>query len=531
MENIIKKSNLEILGQRSSLFDEILTDDALLFIEAIENKFGERRKQLLRERENVQIGIDEGLFPDFLPETKSIRDSEWKVAPPPHDLMDRRVEITGPVDRKMIINALNSSARVFMADFEDSNSPTWKNNINGQINLRDAANRTINFTNINNGKVYKLNNQIATLMVRPRGWHLEEKNILFNNSPISASIFDFALYFYHNAKTLIKNGTGPYFYLPKLESHLEAKLWNDIFIFSQEKLGIPNGTIKATVLIETILAAFEMDEILYELKEHSVGLNCGRWDYIFSFIKKFKLFPDFVLPDRSEITMSRHFLSSYVKLLVYTCHNRGAHAMGGMAAQIPIKNDNKANLEAMKMVQLDKEREASFGHDGTWIAHPGLSDIALSAFDKEMPGDNQIQRKMKNPNIIAEDLLKVPNGAITINGLRQNIKIGLQYLEAWLRGNGCVPLYNLMEDAATAEISRAQLWQWIRHDCKLSSGEKVDCSFSIKILEEELITIRQEIGEDRFENGEFTLASQLFKSMITSEKFDEFLTLPAYQYI
>ena len=446
-------------------------------------------------------------------------------------MADRRVEITGPVDRKMIINALNSSAKVFMADFEDSNSPTWENNINGQINLRDAANRTINFTNTHNGKFYKLNDNIATLMVRPRGWHLNEKNILFNDKPISASIFDFALYFYHNAKTLIKNGTGPYFYLPKLESYLEARLWNDIFVFSQEKLGIPNGTIKATVLIETILAAFEMDEILYELKEHSVGLNCGRWDYIFSFIKKFKLFPDFVLPDRSEVTMSRHFLSSYVKLLVYTCHKRGAHAMGGMAAQIPIKNDDKANQEAMKMVQLDKEREASAGHDGTWIAHPGLSDIALSAFNKEMSGDNQIQRKMENPNITAQDLLKVPSGEITINGLRQNIKIGLQYIEAWLSGNGCVPLYNLMEDAATAEISRAQLWQWIKHECKLASGESVDSSLSIKILEEELIEIKEEIGANRFKNGKFTLASQLFKSMITSEKFDDFLTLPAYQHI
>ena len=531
MNNIIEKSNLKILGKKTPSFDEILTNDALLFVEAIENKFGERRRELLKKREKRQIEIDSGLLPDFLPETKNIRSSEWKVAPAPDDLVDRRVEITGPVDRKMIINALNSSAKVFMADFEDSNSPTWENNINGQINLRDAANRTINFTNIHNKKFYELNNNIATLMVRPRGWHLNEKNILFNNNSISASIFDFALYFYHNAKTLIKKGTGPYFYLPKLESHLEARLWNDIFVFSQEKLGIPNGTIKATVLIDTILAAFEMDEILYELKEHSVGLNCGRWDYIFSFIKKFKSFSNFVLPDRSEVTMSRHFLSSYVKLLVYTCHKRGAHAMGGMAAQIPIKNDDKANQRAMKMVQFDKEREASAGHDGTWIAHPGLSDIALSAFNKEMPGDNQIQRKMENPNITAKDLLKVPSGEITINGLRQNIKIGLQYIEAWLCGNGCVPLYNLMEDAATAEISRAQLWQWIKHECKLASGEKVNSGLSIKILEEELIIIKEEIGENRFKNGKFTLASQLFKSMITSEKFDEFLTLPAYQHI
>jgi len=531
VDNKIGKSNLKILGKKIPSFDEILTDGALLFVEAIESKFGERRRELLKKREVRQVKIDNGMLPNFLSETKNIRSSQWEVTPAPDDLIDRRVEITGPVDRKMIINALNSSAKVFMADFEDSNSPTWENSINGQVNLKDAANRTIEYTNSLNGKFYKLNDKIATLMVRPRGWHLYEKNVLLDNSPVSAAIFDFALYFYHNAKTLIANGTGPYFYLPKLESHLEARLWNDIFVFSQKELGIPNGTIKATVLIETILAAFEMDEILYELKEHSVGLNCGRWDYIFSFIKKFKLFPNFVLPDRSEVTMSRHFLSSYVKLLVYTCHKRGAHAMGGMAAQIPIKNDDKANEEAMKMVQLDKEREASAGHDGTWIAHPGLSDIALSAFNKEMPGDNQIQRKMENPKISAKDLLRVPSGAITINGLRQNIKIGLQYIEAWLCGNGCVPLYNLMEDAATAEISRAQLWQWIKHGCKLSSGEKIDSDLSIKILEEELAAIKGEIGENRFINGKFTLASQLFKSMITSETFDEFLTLPAYQYI
>ena len=531
MENIIATSALEILGKRNSQFNEILTDEALLFVEEIEKKFGERRRELLKERKKRQIEIDRGVFPNFLSNTKNIRNSNWKVAPVPDDLIDRRVEITGPVDRKMIINALNSPVKVFMADFEDSNSPTWENIINGQINLRDAVSRTISFTNTQNEKFYKLNNKIATLMVRPRGWHLSEKNILFNGAPISASIFDFSLYFYHNAKGLIKNGTGPYFYLPKLESHLEARLWNDIFVFSQKKLGIPNGTIKSTVLIETILAAFEMDEILYELKEHSAGLNCGRWDYIFSFIKKFKSFSNFVLPDRSEITMSRHFLSSYVKLLVHTCHKRGVHAMGGMAAQIPIKNNEKENQDAMKMVQIDKEREASAGHDGTWIAHPGLSNIALLAFNKEMPDSNQIQRKMKNPNISAKDLLKVPSGKITINGLRQNIKIGLQYLEAWLCGNGCVPLYNLMEDAATAEISRAQLWQWIKHDCVLSSGEKIDADFCIKILKEELITIKEEIGIDRFKNGKFTLASKLFRLMIISERFDEFLTLPAYKHI
>ena len=527
----LKKTSLIITGSTPHAYKSILTNKALCFIELLELKFRKTRQILLNNRKKIQSEIDLGNFPDFLPETEKIRTSDWKINPMPNDLLDRRVEITGPVDRKMIINALNSNVKVFMADFEDSNSPTWDNTISGQINLRDAINKTITFKNLKNNKFYNLNDNTATLMVRPRGWHLYEKNVTLDGIPISASIFDFGLFFYHNAKQQITNGTGPYFYLPKIEHHSEAKLWNDIFIMAQTELDIPIGTIKATVLIETILAAFQMDEILYALKEHSAGLNCGRWDYIFSFIKKFKNKPNFVLPDRSEITMERHFLKSYVKLLIHTCHKRGAHAMGGMAAQIPIKNDEKANTAALSKVKFDKEREANAGHDGTWIAHPGLSNIALSAFNKKMTGDNQIQRKIKNPNIKAKDLLKVPKGEITINGLKQNIKVGLQYIEAWLSGNGCVPLYNLMEDAATAEISRAQLWQWMKHDCKLSSGEKIDSKFCAKILENELITIKKEIGEDRFKNGNFTLASQLFKSMITSEKFDEFLTLPAYQYI
>ena len=532
MENVAEKNDLlEVLGEKNDSFNEILTDDALAFVLEVEQKFGETRKKLLEDRVKKQEQIENGFFPDFLKETKDIRDADWEVSPPPKDLLDRRVEITGPVDRKMIINALNSMAKVFMADFEDSNSPTWNNIINGQINLRDAVNKTISFVNPVNEKHYSLNDEHATLMVRPRGWHLDEKNVLLNDSPVSASIFDFSLYFFHNAKTLVENGTGPYFYLPKLESHLEARLWNDIFIFSQDKLGIPRGTIKATVLIETILAAFEMDEILYELRDHSVGLNCGRWDYIFSFIKKFKSSPDFILPDRSEVTMSRHFLSSYVKLLVYTCHKRGAHAMGGMAAQIPIKNNQDENERAMNLVRVDKEREAVAGHDGTWIAHPGLGEIALSAFNKEMPNQNQISKKIKNPNITAQDLLKVPSGKITIDGLRHNIKVGLQYVEAWLRGNGCVPLYNLMEDAATAEISRAQLWQWIKHGFMLDTGKKISSSYFIMIFEEELNKIEKEIGEERFNNGKFKLASEIFKSMIISENFDEFLTLPAYKYI
>ena len=418
-----------------------------------------------------------------------------------------------------------------MADFEDSNSPTWKNCIDGQINLKDAVNKTISFVHPTKDKVYKLNNELATLMVRPRGWHLQEKNVLINGKPISASLFDFGIYFYHNAKNLIKNSSGPYFYLPKLESYLEARLWNDVFIFAQEELDIPNGTIKATVLIETIMAAFEMDEILYELKDHSVGLNCGRWDYIFSFIKKFKNHSDFILPDRSDVGMDRHFLNSYVKLLIYTCHKRGAHAMGGMAAQIPIKNNLDANDKAMNKVKVDKEREANAGHDGTWIAHPGLSSIALDAFNKVMTAKNQINSINKNPDISQKDLLKVPSGIISEKGVRENVKIGIQYVEAWLRGSGCVPLYNLMEDAATAEISRAQLWQWIKNNVTMEDGKVLTNDLCVTIVNEELENIKKEIGEDIFIQGKFNLATELFTEMISQDEFDEFLTLPAYNYI
>jgi malate synthase len=511
--------------------DEILTKEALDFIFKLENQFSHRRKDLLNQRKVRQLSIDNGNLPDFLNSTESIRTSDWKVSPIPKDLEDRRVEITGPVDRKMIINALNSGVKVFMADFEDSNSPTWSNIINGQLNLLDANNKTISYTNPKNQKFYSLNDKIATLMVRPRGWHLEEKNVLLDGKSISASIFDFGLYFFHNAHQLINSGTGPYFYLPKLESHLEARLWNDIFVESQNLLNIPIGTIKATVLIETILAAFEMEEILYELKDHSAGLNCGRWDYIFSFIKKFKNHSDYVLPNRSQVTMKRHFLNSYVKQLVYVCHKRGAHAMGGMAAQIPIKNDLDANERAMLLVKNDKQREANAGHDGTWIAHPGLVPIALDAFNSVMPEANQINKMIDNPNITQQDLLKVPDGQITELGLRDNIKVGLQYVEAWLLGNGCVPLYNLMEDAATAEISRSQLWQWLKHESELDDGRKINKDLIVKIFDEELNNIKNEIGQDRFDSGKFNLAMNLFKEMILKEEFDEFLTLPAYNHI
>ncbi|MAV64289.1 MAG: malate synthase A [Pelagibacteraceae bacterium TMED237] len=527
--SVIDKNKVNIKGPVSSGFKEILTDEAIDFFNEIHKKFENRRLELLELRKKNQLKINGGIFPDFLKDTENIRESEWRIAPIPEDLLDRRVEITGPVDRKMIINALNSNVKVFMADFEDSTSPTWNNIIDGQINLRDAVRRTITFTNPKTQKFYKLNKKTATLMVRPRGWHLVEKNVMINDKPVSASLLDFSLYFYHNAKYLLKNGSGPYFYLPKLESHIEAKLWNDVFNFAQIKLGVPLGSIRATVLIETITAAFEMDEILYELKDHSAGLNCGRWDYIFSFIKKFRKHKKFTLPDRSEVTMERHFLKSYVELLIYTCHKRGAHAMGGMAAQIPIKNNEDANLIAMNKVKEDKKREADSGHDGTWIAHPGLGQIALDAFGV-MQNKNQIDRVLNNPDIVQADLLKVPDGDITYAGVRENIKVGIQYVEAWLRGNGCVPLYNLMEDAATAEISRAQLWQWLHNNVIIEGNAFCENQFNDFVVDE-CSKIRQEIGESRYKNGKFDLAVKLFSEMIKKNDFDEFLTLPAYKFI
>ena len=522
--------NTEILVPIQGHQKEIITTEALEFAALLHKTFNSTRLELLNDRTKRQSEINAGHMPDFLTETEHVRQGDWKIAEVPDDLQDRRVEITGPVERKMIINALNSNVKVFMADFEDSNSPTWENVIDGQINLRDAINKTISFTN-SKGKQYELNDKTATLMIRPRGWHLIEKHVLVHGEPISASIFDFALYFYHNANNLIASGTGPYFYLPKLESHLEARLWNNIFNMAQDTLEIPRGSIKATVLIETILAAFEMDEILYELREHSAGLNCGRWDYIFSFIKKFRNRPDFVLPDRSLITMDRHFLRSYVNLLVPTCHKRGAHAMGGMAAQIPIKNDPIANEKSLSKVQDDKEREAQAGHDGTWIAHPGLALIAMDAFNKVMPEANQLKNLGEDVNITAHDLLQVPSGDITESGMRTNIRVDIQYMEAWLMGNGCVPLYHLMEDAATAEISRSQLWQWIHHEAKLNDGRKISVDLFDKWLEEEMKVIQSEIGETRFCSGKFGEASSLFSKMIKKDEFDEFLTLPAYNYL
>lgn len=525
-------TGFEIKGQITPEIKEILTPESIQFLSKLHYIFNKRRLELLKKREIRQKDIDSGILPNFLEETRNIREAEWTVDPLPDDLLDRRVEITGPVDRKMIINALNSGANVFMADFEDSNSPTWKNIIEGQINLKDAVDETITYLNPQTGKLYKLNEKNATLMVRPRGWHLDEKNFLIDDEPISASLFDFGLFFFHNARKLIKKGTGPYFYLPKLESHLEARLWNDVFIFAQEELNIPVGTIKATVLIETILAAFEMDEILYELRQHSVGLNCGRWDYIFSIIKKFRNYPLFILPDRAQVTMSSHCMSSYSLLLIKTCHKRNVHAMGGMAAQIPVKDNFEANEIAMKKVKQDKEREAKDGHDGTWVAHPGLVSIAREIFNQYIPQPNQINNKREDVNVSAEDLLKLPIGTITIEGIKTNIDVGIQYIEAWLKGNGCVPIYNLMEDAATAEISRTQLWQWLHNpNSALEDGSGISNELYSSLFVEELEKIKERVGEDKFNKGEYRLAAEIFDSLIREKDFPEFLTIKAYDYI
>ena len=517
------QSNLEVTGAVNAAYREILTPEALEFLSQLAQRFEPRRLGLLARRVERQAGLDSGKLPDFLPETAGVRQGNWTVAPIPKDLQDRRVEITGPVERKMIINALNSGASVFMADFEDSNSPTWENNVEGQINLHDAINGSIGFTSPE-GKQYKLNENIATLLVRPRGWHLVEKHVLVDGKAMSGSLFDFGLYFFHNAATLMAKGTGPYFYLPKLESHLEARLWNDVFVFSQDYLKIPRGTIRATVLIETILGAFEMDEILYELREHSSGLNCGRWDYIFSFIKKFRNRPDFLLPDRAQVTMDRDFLKAYVDLLIQTCHKRGIHAMGGMAAQIPIKSDPEANEKALEKVRQDKLREVKAGHDGTWVAHPGLVPIAKEIFDRYMPQPNQLSVKREDVHINQKDLLKVPAGEITEKGLHLNVDVGIQYLESWLRGNGCVPIYNLMEDAATAEISRAQVWQWLRHGAKLSDGRSITRDLVSQVIREEVGKLKA-----RSAAGKFDLAAQLFERMMIGGDFPDFMTLSAYE--
>lgn len=522
---------IEVKGAYHPGFSEILTEDALRFVEDLTRTFRKRRDELLQLRKLRQKELDSGKMPNFLTETKKIRESEWVVSSIPQDLEDRRVEITGPVDRKMIINALNSGANVFMADFEDATSPTWRNIISGQINLRDAVNRTITYTSPE-GKEYRLGEKIATLIVRPRGLHLDEKHILVDGIPVPGAFVDFGLYFYHNVDRLLQNGTGPYFYLPKMESHLEARLWNEIFLHAEKAKGLPVGTIKATVLIETILAAFEMDEILYELREHAAGLNCGRWDYIFSYIKKFRNHPNVILPDRAQVTMTTPFMRAYSLLAIKTCHRRNAHAIGGMAAQIPIKNNPAANEEAFAKVRADKLREVTDGHDGTWVAHPGLVPVAKEIFDQHMPRKNQIDRKREDVKVSAEDLLQVPKGEITEQGLRTNVNVAIQYMAAWLGGTGSVPLFNLMEDAATAEISRAQIWQWIHHPKGiLVDGRKVTKELVEVIIEEEMEKIKAQVGEKIFTEGHYVQAMNLLKEISFKDEFEEFLTLPAYQLI
>ena len=499
---------------------EILAPRALEFVAALHRRFEPRRRELLGLRAARQRDIAAGRMPDFLSETRAIRETEWRVAPIPRDLGDRRVEITGPVDRKMIINALNSGAQAFMADFEDANSPTWANTVEGQQNLLDAVRRTISYTGAG-GKAYALGPNPATLIVRPRGWHMVERHMCVDGPAVSAALFDFGLCFFHTAQLLLDQGSGPYYYLPKLEGHLEARLWNDVFVAAQDLLGIARGTIRATVLIETILAAFEMDEILFELREHAAGLNCGRWDYIFSFIKKFSDRPDFLLPDRARVTMDRHFLRSYVDLLIRTCHRRGAYAIGGMAAQIPIRGDDAANAAALEKVRQDKLREVRAGHDGTWVAHPGLVPVVREVFETETRAGstNQLGVSRADVHVTAADLLRVPEGDISLEGLRTNIDVAVRYLEAWLRGIGCVPIYNLMEDTATAEISRSQVWQWIRHEARLAGGPAVTAALVRELLASVVRTI-----DDK---GKLELATTIFSEVALGPTLPEFLTTVA----
>ncbi len=524
------KDGVTITGPQQPGDEAILTDAALAFVADLQRTFGARREALLTRRRERQARFDAGEKPDFLPETRAVREGDWTVAPLPADLLDRRVEITGPVDRKMVINALNSGANVFMADFEDSNAPTWRNVVEGQINLRDAVNRTIEYTAPETGKHYALNADPATLLVRPRGWHLLEKHVKIDGAPISASLFDFGLYIFHNAKALLERGTGPYFYLPKLESHLEAQLWNDVFVRAQSHLGLPLGTIKATVLIETLPAAFEMDEILFALRDHSAGLNCGRWDYIFSYIKTLREDADRVLPDRSEVGMTQPFMRAYTQRVIQTCHKRDVHAMGGMAAQIPIKSDPAANEAALAKVRADKEREVKDGHDGTWVAHPGLVAVAKDIFDAHMKGPNQIDNKRLDVKVTAADLVAPVKGARTIDGLRHNLRVGVQYMAAWLAGNGCVPLYHLMEDAATAEISRAQVWQWVHHRAPLDDGQTVTPALVKATLDDEVAALRK-AGADRANPEAFDHAVALFAQLTTEDTLTDFLTLPAYEHL
>ena len=529
--NTALPSGMEIRAPITAEYAKVLTHDALALVARLHRTFEPRRQELLAARVARQKEFDAGKMPDFLPDTAHVRSSEWTIAPQPKDMLDRRVEITGPTDRKMVINALNCGASVFMADFEDANCPTWSNMIEGQIDLREAVRRTITFEQA--GKQYRLNEKTAVLMPRPRGWHLNEKHVLVDGRQVSGGIFDFALYFFHNAKELLARGTGPYFYLPKMENHLEARLWNDIFNMAQDALGVKRGSIKGTVLIETMPAAFEMDEILWELKDHSAGLNIGRWDYIFSCIKKFRSHPEFCLADRVQVTMTAPFMRAYALLLVKTCHRRGAPAMGGMAAQIPIKNDPAANEAALEKVRQDKLREVTDGCDGTWVAHPGLVPIAKAVFDQHMPQPNQYGKQRPDVNVTAKDLLDFrPEQPLTEAGLRNDISVGIQYLGAWLAGNGCVPVFNLMEDAATAEISRSQIWQWIRSPKGvLDDGRKVTKELFHRLVAEELPKVKAVLGDEAWKAGRYEDGAKLFERITADDSYVEFLTLPAYELI
>jgi malate synthase len=522
--------DVSVTGKLGPRYEEILSSEALAFLAELHRRFDATRKRLLAGRAARQARFDAGELPDFLPQTRHIRDDDWKIAPIPKDLIDRRVEITGPVDRKMIINALNSGANVYMADFEDANAPTWSNNVEGQLNLKDRWAGTLGFRDPGTGKDYAIGPNPAVMIVRPRGWHLDEVHLQIDGEPIAAALFDFGLYYFHSAAALLARGTGPYFYLPKLESHIEARLWNDVFLHTQERFGHPRGTIKATVLIETLPAAFEMEEILWELRDHITGLNAGRWDYIFSFIKKFAKSAEYVLPDRSQVVMGKAFLRAYALLLIKICHRRGAFAMGGMAAQIPVKNDPAANEAAFEKVRADKQREVNDGHDGTWVAHPDLVPVARQVFDR-LPNPNQLDRLREDVEVDRDQLLEIHEGTKTEAGFRANIRIGVQYIEAWLRGRGAVPIYNLMEDAATAEICRAQIWQWLTYGAVLENGIKLDDAFFGRALAEEMEVVKREVGAEAFENGRFPEAIELFSKLSLADKFEEFLTIPAYRLI
>ncbi|MGI9530889.1 malate synthase A [Lutimonas sp.] len=532
MENVLlNKKVIQFTDEVKNYYPNILTEEALAFIAALHAKFDQQRLDLLQLRSRQQEIFDRGAFPQFPEETKTIRETDWTAGAIPEDLQDRRVEITGPVDRKMIINALNSGAKTFMADLEDSNSPTWENSIGGQLNLIEANKKTIALTDLQRGKSYKLHKDTAVLLVRPRGLHLNERHLLIDGKEVSGSLVDFGLYVFHNSNTLLENGTAPYFYLPKLEHYKEARWWNEVFEFAQEYLGLPIGTFKATVLVETITASFQLDEIIYELKDHIVGLNCGRWDYIFSYIKKFRNHRKFVVPNRDQVTMTSPFMDAYSKLVIQRCHKRGILAIGGMAAQIPIKNNEKANAAALEKVRIDKEREVKNGHDGTWVAHPALVKVALDEFNKYMPGPNQLHVSRNDILVTEADLVAIPKGTVTEAGVRKNINVGILYTEAWLRGYGAVALYNLMEDAATAEISRTQVWQWLKNKVTLEDGRRFDLELYNELFEDEVNIIAREMGEENLKNSKLNLAMTLFNKLVVSEEFEEFLTLPAYQFI